>query len=206
MQLLVGTNSTWSLRAWMGLKLLEMPFETVVFDIDYNPEYKQRLSAESETALVPVLKHGKLAIHDSLAILEYLNEMSAGSLYPRDVKERAYCRSLCAELHDGFKNLRERCPFTLEPVSPVLRTVDMNVEIKRLESIFSKAEGPFMFGTATAVDVYYAVMAFRLYHYSIGLDESAVQYQQQLLDWSLLKSALDKAKEWEEEVYPRAVS
>ena len=50
---------------------------------------------------VPVLKHGEVTVWDSLAICEYIAEVT-GKGWPQDREARAFARSVCAEMHSGF--------------------------------------------------------------------------------------------------------
>lgn len=57
LSLLVGTDSTWSLRAWICGRLAQLPFETQVVDLT-KPDYKSKLLSLSPAGLVPVLSVG----------------------------------------------------------------------------------------------------------------------------------------------------
>ena len=51
---------------------------------------------------------------DSLAIGEYLAELFPDKrLWPEDPEARAFARSISAEMHSGFKQLREQLPMAL---------------------------------------------------------------------------------------------
>ncbi len=196
MQLIVGTDSTWSLRAWMCAKIADIDVSVEVVDLT-KPDYRKQLALLSPTGLVPALKAENLLVHDSLAITEYFNELADGALFPALRAQRAYARSLCCELHAGFFNLRSLCGFTLEPVAPVDRnTPQLRPEIERVEAIFSAAELPFMFDKATAVDAFYAVLAYRLYSYGIRLTGKAGEYQLSLLNWDLMTEGIEQMRTW----------
>ncbi|MGI1678249.1 MAG: glutathione S-transferase N-terminal domain-containing protein [Cellvibrionaceae bacterium] len=193
--LVVGVGSTWSMRAWMSLNLAGINFEEIVIPLGGN-DYKTVLSKHSDTMLVPVLRASNIKIHDSLAIAEFANELSDGALYPEDLSARAVCRSLCAELHSGFTLIRNNCPYYLDGKKTYSSTAELEKEVSRIEEIWSKAEGEFYFGTPSLADVFYSVMAHRLFNYDIQLGEDAKQYQNSLLEWDLFKSALEQAKVW----------
>lgn len=195
-RLICGTESTWSLRAWMCAHLVGVQFEEQVIQLG-APGYKVELRKHSETGLVPVLDTVEIQIHDSLAIGEYLNELSGGILYPVDRWERARARSLCAELHSGFPVLREGCPFSSAGKGIMRQSAGMERELLRLEAIFTGARLPFMFDRAGMVDVFYAIMAYRLEGYNISLPGKAGEYQQSLLGWDMLKAAITRARGWE---------
>jgi len=194
-KLVVGTDSTWSIRAWLCLKISEQASEDIVINLGHD-SYKQQIKKHSATMLVPVLIHDSLNVHDSLAIAEYVNELSDGALYPNSVIERAQARSLCAELHSGFMNLRSACPFTLEHNPAAIMTPEIVAELNRLTSIWSSAQGSFMYQKAGVVDAFYAVLAYRLSSYGIELAGDAGRYQQSLLSWSLFKEAINQARDW----------
>lgn len=194
MILTVGTDSTWSLRAWICAQLADIKTEINVIDLS-SADYKNEITKVSGAGLVPVLSNGLLQVHDSLAIVEYFNELSQGKLYPAALNERALARSLCCEMHAGFMALRANCPFTLENVEPITDLTDaMRDELARVESIFEGATLPFMFDLPSAVDAFYAILAYRLSAYGIVLKGQAGDYQKSLLNWSLLKDAIGFAK------------
>ncbi|MCK6264315.1 glutathione S-transferase N-terminal domain-containing protein [Vibrio sp. ZSDE26] len=196
MELIVGRDSTWSLRAWLCAKIAKVEVNELIIDLT-KPDYKQTLLSYSPSGLVPALNVGESVIHDSLAIIEFFNEQSSGALFPTDELQRAEARSLCSELHSGFFQLRQQCPFSLDPVEPLAELAsDLNVEIKRVESIFEQAQQPFMYQHAGAVDAFYSILAFRLQSYGITFNGKAGEYQQSLLNWPLLNQAIEVAMEW----------
>ena len=196
MKLTLGTDSTWSLRAWICSQIAQLNLEIIVIDLSCA-DYKSEIFKHSKTGLVPALNEGELHIHDSLAIVEYFNECSDGVLYPKSKNERALARSLSAELHSGFIALRTQCPFSLEQVVPLTSfNNDIKSELARLESIFSLAKLPYMFNSAGIVDAFYAILAFRLKIYGITLTGKAGDYQESLLNWSTLQQAIKLAQSW----------
>ena len=196
MELTVGTDSTWSLRVWICCQIAQLDLEINVIDLTKS-DYKSQIFKHSVTGLVPSLNAGDCVIHDSLAIAEYINECSGGSLYPSSSDERAMARSLCSELHSGFMNLRSQCPFSLEQVTPLEGfNSDIDNELSRIEQIFGAAHLPFMFNSAGAVDAFYSILAFRLKSYGIKLQGKAGEYQESLLNWDSLKEAIRLAQIW----------
>ncbi|MCJ8294687.1 MAG: glutathione S-transferase N-terminal domain-containing protein [Colwellia sp.] len=196
MKLIVGTDSTWSLRAWICGQLAQINLEIHVVDLT-DVEYKSKILTYSRTGLVPALIEGDLVVHDSLAIAEYFNEYSDGILYPKLNNERALARSLCSELHSGFINLRTHCPFSLDRVKPLSEiNSDIKNELTRIESIFELAQLPFMFDSAGVVDAFYSILAFRLNSYGIKLQGKAGTYQESLLNWTTLQQSIELAQSW----------
>lgn len=196
MELIVGTDSTWSLRVWICSQLAKQELNLTVVDLTKG-DYKNEILKYSPTGLVPALKNGTLVIHDSLAIAEYFNELCNGSLYSNVQAERALSRSLCAEMHSGFMSLRSNYPFTLDAVAPLSVFTDaIGSEISRIEDIFEQAQLPFMFAKPGVVDAFYAILAFRLKTYGVVLTGKAGNYQQSLLDWPVLQHSITLAKGW----------
>ncbi|HUD73314.1 MAG TPA: glutathione S-transferase N-terminal domain-containing protein, partial [Dongiaceae bacterium] len=66
--------SSWSMRPWVALKHKGVPFEENGLPIkgDVDRSARRKLSP---TGRVPVLHHRGLVIPDSLAIIEYLEEI-----------------------------------------------------------------------------------------------------------------------------------
>src|SRR3972149_11988607 len=82
------------------------------------PADKAKLNALPPTGKVPVLVHrrdgSEVKVWDSLAIGEYLAELfPAARLWPADPVARAFARSISAEMHSGFRPLREHLSMAL---------------------------------------------------------------------------------------------
>lgn len=196
MKLIVGTDSTWSLRVWICLKLVNVEVTEQVINLT-SEDYKPILLKYSPSGLVPALIDATCVIHDSLAITEYINEYSNGGLYPENVGERALARSLCSEMHSGFMNLRKQLPFTVKPIAKtVALSENIEAELSRVKTIFELATIPYMSESAGAVDAFYSILAFRLNSYGITFQGKAGEYQQSLLNWPLLNQAIEQAKRW----------
>ncbi|CAJ1846198.1 hypothetical protein CKOHBEJN_01239 [Aeromonas hydrophila] len=192
--LTVGTGSTWAMRAALVLAMSGLEWQEQVFDLEDAKEL-QRLKRLAPAGLVPWLDHDGARIHDSLAIAEYLHELCpARRLYPEARAERALARSLCAELHAGFRQIRTLLPFFLGAPTRSEPPVEAIGELARLQTIWSQARGPFYFGEAGILDAFYAVMAYRLASYGIQLPGQAGAYQQALLAWPLWQQTLVKAR------------
>ncbi|MGD8925841.1 MAG: glutathione S-transferase, partial [Thioalkalispiraceae bacterium] len=102
--------SSWSLRPWVFMKQMGISFQekrVALFTETTNAE----LAEYDSDFKVPVLKDDELLVWDSLAILEYLSEKHlAGKGLPQDEKARATARSVCAEMHSSFVNVRNEMP------------------------------------------------------------------------------------------------
>jgi len=102
--------SSWSLRPWVLMKHLGLPFEERVLQLD-TAQFAQEIAALSPTRRVPILRHGALLVWDSLAIVEYLAERHHG-VWPVEAKARSWARSAAAEMHSSFTALRNMCPMS----------------------------------------------------------------------------------------------
>jgi glutathione S-transferase len=81
-------------------------------------------------------------VHDSLAIFEFLAESHPElPLWPRDRRLRALARSVVAEFHSGFGNIRNSYHTTFFGVyeGKVMSTPGIDAEVARLLDIFEGA-------------------------------------------------------------------
>ncbi len=176
--------SSWSLRPWVLLREREIPFveHLLRFGDSQWSDYRKI----SPTGKVPCLIDGSTAVWDSLAIAEYLAERHAG-IWPADAAARAFARCAAAEMHSGFVALRNRCSMScgirvrLHDIPP-----ELAADIARLETLWTdglnRFGGPFLAGgTFTAVDAFFAPVAFRIQTYGIALTPAAAAYATRLL-------------------------
>jgi glutathione S-transferase len=168
--LVVGNKnySSWSLRAWLAMKVLGLPFREVRIPL-YGPESKRALLEYSPAGKVPCLVDGEVRVWDSLAILEYLAERHP-ALWPADAALRARARSISAEMHSGFAHLRQHMCMNIRKRHPGKgRTPEVLAEIARIVALWSDARGPFLFGAFGAADAMYAPVVLRFRTYAVEL-------------------------------------
>ncbi|WMO15949.1 glutathione S-transferase N-terminal domain-containing protein [Pseudoalteromonas piscicida] len=189
MKLMIGTESTWSLRALLCASILDIKLDIELIDLA-SCDDKAKLANVSPTKQVPVLLVEGHVIADSLAIAEFFNDLSEGGLLPQDPYERAQARSLVAEMHAGFTALRCELPFSFKPNTSINLSDAAKCELKRVETLFAAAHSPFMFAKPTMVDAFYAVLAYRLFSYGIQLAQPATEYQNELVAWFEAHSVL----------------
>ncbi|MCY1180376.1 hypothetical protein D9M73_208140 [compost metagenome] len=140
---------------------------------------------------MPLLKceHGIIA--DSLAIAEYLAERHPqANLWPTDVAARAQARSACAQMHSGFFALRGNMPFDLSRDEALENMpLDVQVDIDRIVALWSecrlaaKETGPFLFGTPSLADAFFAPVAVRLRTYRVEVPAEAAAYIETIYQW-----------------------
>ena len=96
--------SSWSLRGWLLVRATGAPFAEKVVSLVANDQ-KGVYKEFSPSGLVPCLVDDDTVVWDSASIAEYLAERHPG-MWPTDPKARAWARSICAEMHSGFRALR----------------------------------------------------------------------------------------------------
>jgi glutathione S-transferase len=186
--------SSWSLRPWILMQELSILFEEKIVPFTEGSNW-ENFRAFSPAGKVPCLHHDELVVWDSLAIAEYLAEHHKG-IWPEDPTARAFARAAAAEMHSGFSVLRQDCPMNcglriqLSHVSH-----DLQRDIDRIDELWceglNRFGGPFLTGAKfTAVDAFFAPVAFRVNTFSIPLSEKALGYANHLL-------ALNSMRNWE---------
>jgi glutathione S-transferase len=176
--------SSWSLRPWILLRHLDLPFEEVRLPLD-TPRFHEEIGRWSPTGRVPVLLDGDLRIWDSIAICEYASELAGGAGWPEDCRLRAIARSVSAEMHSGFQALRST--WSMQATSRgvnVPPTPQVSADVDRIDAIWSDCRarhgkrGPWLFGERyTIADAMYAPVVLRFVTYGARLSATAAHYR-----------------------------
>ncbi|ORY01466.1 hypothetical protein K493DRAFT_312416 [Basidiobolus meristosporus CBS 931.73] len=206
--------SSWSIRALLAARYVNLPMEVCMFYMD-EPGFKQEIQKVSPSSKVPALKVTEDSGHsyiiwDSFAILEYLAELYP-ELYPRDVESRAFARSVSAEMHSGFTKVREVMPHNIRArkqlSSETLNDPTLQNEIRRIEKIWeecrlrtlknsSDEDEGFLFGKFTVADAMYIPICNRFRTYNIPIEnEHAKKYMETVFNWSLCKELEQESKD-----------
>jgi glutathione S-transferase len=177
----------WSLRAWLLCRFAGLDVEVEELSVD-DVSARADLLLLSPSVLTPRLKHGDVAVWDTLAIAEYLHELRPDTgLLPADQAARAHCRSVSGEMHSGFANMRAALPMDIRAHHPGFRVyAGALVDIERIQSIWAECldtyGGPFLFGaTPTVADAMYAPVCTRFATYDIALEEPCADYCDRVL-------------------------
>lgn len=195
--LIIGNKnySSWSLRAWLSLKQAGVDFSEIKILLDTPTTYKD-IRRYSPTGRLPVLLDGDLTIWDSLAICEYTADKFARWLWPENLEARAIARSISAEMHSGFPQLRQNMPMDCHSRYPGEgRKPEVETEIERIKTIWHQCreqygqEGDFLFGHFTIVDAMFAPVVSRFVTYGVKLDSLENSYANSIL-------ALPAMQEW----------
>jgi glutathione S-transferase len=193
--------SSWSLRPWLVLKHLGVPFEEVVIPLD-QPQTRQQILRYSPSARVPVLLDGDLAVWDSLAICEYLHEkFPERHLWPADSRARTIARSVSAEMHSGFAALREDLPMKFRESLPMTSfRAEVRRDIERIFEIWTQCRRrfgggqPFLFGAFSIADAMYGPVVSRFRTYGVKLDGAPAEYVETMLAMPAMKDWLQAAR------------
>lgn len=205
--LVIGNKnySSWSLRGWLMARIAAIEFEEVVIPLDL-PETQAAIRKHSPSGRVPVLLHRGLAIWESLAIAEYLNDLKPeAGLWPPAAAARAHARSISTEMHAGFLELRNNMPMNIRASYPGKgMTPAVRADIERITSIwrdcrkrFSGAfqnDDGFLFGAFGAADAMFAPVVTRFRTYGVKLDTDSDAYCNAVLAHPAMKEWIDAAK------------
>ena len=197
LKLVIGNRnySSWSLRPWLALKQAGLPFEEIAIRLN-EAGARAEIYKYSPSGKVPCLIDAETLVWDSLAICEYLAELSP-TLWPSDAKARAEARSLSAEMHAGFSALRSSMPMEIHASKPhVVRPVEVLADIARIISIWEScrvrfaAQGPFLFGQFTIADAMFAPVVWRFKTYAVELPPAS-------RDWVEMMCGLPAMLDWQ---------
>jgi len=189
--------SSWSLRPWVLMRALDIPFEEVMHPFSDSGN-QQEFGKFSPTAKVPCLIDGTLTVWDSLAISEYLAEANP-RVWPRDTAARAWARCAAAEMHSGFSALRNDCSMSCgQRVQLSTVSEDLADDLARIDELWCEGQeifgGPFLAGEAfTAVDAFFAPVVFRIATYQLQLSQTAQHYQSLMIELPAMRAWYDDA-------------
>jgi glutathione S-transferase len=195
--LVIGNKnySSWSLRPWIALTMAGIPFDEEIIQLD-RPDTKAKIAAHSKAGRVPILRHGKITVWDSLAILEYLAEIFPGkNLWPKTRAARAVARAISSEMHAGFSALRTACPMNLRrPRKSVAFSDAVKADVQRIEEIWRECRanfgknGKFLFGKFCNADAMFTPVVTRFDTYDIKVTNDTRQYMENVMATSAFRN------------------
>jgi len=196
--LVIGNKnySSWSMRPWVLLRALGIDFDELQLKFE-SDAWRQNIARWSPSGLVPVLWLDGEPVWDTLAIVEASAERWPDKpVWPRDARARAVARSICAEMHAGFRALRGAMPMNLRASYPGKgMSPEVQQDIDRIVANWTMCRerfgqgGELLFGGFTAADAYYAPVATRFVTYAVELPPVAKRYVDAVL-------ALPAVQEW----------
>lgn len=188
--------SSWSLRPWVLMKALGIPFDDRIEAFAQDSNY-EAFRAFSPTGQVPCLIDGATTIWDSLGITLYLADRHDG-VWPTDRAARAWAMCAVTEMHGGFSALRNDCTMNVgvrvkpNPMRPALIR-----DVARIAELWSEGlarfGGPFLAGQKfTAADAFFAPVAYRVRTYGLDVGHAGMA-------WVNMIVALPAMLQWEAE-------
>lgn len=216
MKLIIGNKnySSWSLRGWLACKQSGLHFEEIqvpLYGEDWDAKKKQQDEIAPSSGKVPVLWDGEAVVWDSLAIVDYLaDKVGRERFWPKADDARAMARSVVAEMHCSFAALRAECPMNVRRRVEGWKITDAaKADIVRVLTLWAEARarfgkgGPFLFGTFSAADIFFAPVVSRFMTYGVGVPGFALAYMEAVWSHEWMQSwiAAAEAEEWVIEQY-----
>lgn len=201
LKLVIGNKnySSWSMRPWVAMTAFNIPFEEVKILLD-QPGTSSSIAEYSSAGRVPVLVAGETTTWDSLAICEYLAEQfPEKNLWPQNVAQRAMARSICAEMHSGFGDLRKAMWMNIRASFPGKgRTTGAQADIGRISEIWEDCLSEagahqFLFGDFSIADAYFAPVVMRFKTYDVSLAPALHAYVERVIAHPAVAKWIDGA-------------
>ncbi|WP_250532574.1 glutathione S-transferase family protein [Caballeronia sp. AZ10_KS36] len=202
MKLVIGDKnlSSWSMRPWVLLRHFGIPFDEVLIRLG-QPGTKAKILDVTPSGKVPCLiTDSGETVWESLAIMETLAERyPQHALWPRDAAARAHARSISAEMHAGFADLRQNMPMHITAMEPGIgATPGALADIARIDAIWSRcvaqSGGPFLFGDFSIADAMFAPVVMRFNSYAPAISESAREYAARVTALPAVAAWIDDAR------------
>ncbi|WP_332810996.1 glutathione S-transferase family protein [Sphingomonas sp.] len=207
LKLIIGNKaySSWSLRGWLAVKQSGLPFEEIVVPL-FNEEWDKKTAGDEfapSGGKVPILWDDQTVIWDSLAIIEWLADKTDRARYwPRDDAARGMARSMAAEMHSAYPELRRVYSMNVRKQFPQADVPDdVRAEIIRILELWAEARarhgsgGPYLFGDFGAVDIMFAPVVTRFVTYSVPLPRFAAAYAEAILHHPWMREWIEAAQE-----------
>jgi len=218
LKLIIGNRaySSWSMRGWLAVKQSGEEFEELVVPMFDDEWEKRREGDEFAPSLgkVPILWDGECVVWDSLAIIEFLADRTGRERYwPEGDAARGMARSMAAEMHSSFANLRRELPMNVRK-SFASRELSGGVkdDINRILQLWAQARarfggtGDFLFGNWCAADIMYAPVVTRFITYGVPVPPFAALYVKAVLSHPHVRDWIEQAQDepWVIEQYEDA--
>ncbi|HEX6071818.1 MAG TPA: glutathione S-transferase family protein [Sphingomicrobium sp.] len=207
LKLIIGNRaySSWSMRGWLACKQSGEEFEELVVPM-FDAEWEKRREGDEfapSLGKVPILWDGECVVWDSLAIIEFLADRAGrGRYWPEEEAARGMARSMAAEMHSGFTNLRRELPMNVRKSYPPKHLSDpVKEEIDRILQLWAQARarfggvGDFLFGNWCAADMMYAPIVTRFITYRVPVPSFAAVYIKAVLSQPHVMEWIDKAQD-----------
>ena len=218
LKLIIGNRaySSWSMRGWLACRQSGEQFEEYVVPMFGEEWEKQREGGEFAPSMgkVPILWDGDCVVWDSLAIIEFLaDRVGRGKFWPENESARGMARSMAAEMHSSFANLRRDLPMNVRRTYPPIDLSDsVRGEINRILQLWAQARarfggtGNFLFGNWSAADIMFAPVVTRFITYGVPVPPFAGLYMKAVLSHPQVAEWIEQAQDepWVIEQYEAA--
>jgi glutathione S-transferase len=207
LKLIIGNRaySSWSMRGWLACRQSGEEFEEFVVPM-FDEQWEQRREGDEfapSMGKVPILWDGDCVVWDSLAIVEFLvDRVGRDKFWPEDESARGMARSMAAEMHSSFANLRRELPMNVRRTySPVELSEEVTGEINRILQLWAQARarfggtGQFLFGNWCAADIMFAPVVTRFITYGVKVPPFAALYMKAVLSQPDVNDWIDKAQD-----------
>ena len=148
--------SSWSMRGWLAVRLAGLDVEVVAIRF-VRPGPTPAIAALSPNGLVPYLEHRGARAGNRWRSATTVRKL-APALWPADRVARAHARSIAAEMHGGFRELRQAMWMNLgRDFAGLGRTPGALADLARIEAMWADtrerfgAGGPYLFGADLTV-------------------------------------------------------
>jgi glutathione S-transferase len=159
---------------------------------------------------------GDCVVWDSMAIIEFLaDRVGRDRFWPEDSAARGVARSMAAEMHSSFANLRRELPMNVrKSFSPKELSDGVREDINRILQLWAQARarfggtGDFLFGDYCAADIMYAPVVTRFITYGVPVPPFAALYVKAVLSHPAVSDWIDQAQDepWVIEQYEDAAA
>ena len=207
LKIIIGNRaySSWSMRGWLAVKHSGEEFEEFVVPL-FDAEWEKRREGDEfapSLGKVPILWDGDCVVWDSLAIIDFLADRHGRDMFwPADDSARGMARSMAAEMHSGFANLRRELPMNVRKSFPPIALTDgVRSEIDRIMQLWAQARarfggtGEFLFGDWCAADIMYAPVVTRFITYGVPVPPFAALYIKAVLSHPDVNDWIDQAQD-----------
>jgi glutathione S-transferase len=207
LKLIIGNRaySSWSMRGWLAVRQSGEEFEDLVVPMFGEEWDRHREGGEFAPSMgkVPILWDGDCVVWDSLAIVEFLADRVGRELFwPEDDSARGMARSMAAEMHSSFANLRRDLPMNVRKSYPSKSlTPEVRSEIDRIMTLWAQARarfggtGDFLFGEWCAADIMFAPVVTRFITYGVAVPPFAGLYMKAVLSHPHVTEWIDAAQD-----------
>ncbi len=194
--------SSWSMRPWLALTHAGASFTTKCVEIPSfdSTTLPERRALGSVSGLFPVLRVDGTAIHETLAIGEYVAEaFPKAGLWPNDQLARAQARAIVSEMVSDFSGMRGEMSCALFARVPAFKPSERAArDVARVREIWAeclgRSGGPFLFGQPTLADFFYFPVLTRFRTYSVALDGRLAEYARALEALPAVRALVDRAR------------